>query len=216
MSAEALVGQDRIVVWLTAFRAAVDDNAAYLTELDSAIGDADHGTNLQRGMTAVIGAVQGADFDSIQALLKKVGMTLVSTVGGASGPLYGTFFLRFAGSTAGKSELDVDDLGDALRAGADGVAARGKAQAGDKTMLDAWLPACAAYDAARQQGLPAALEAAATAAAAGRDATLPLVARKGRASYLGERSAGHLDPGAASTALLIEAAAATLPAQAEA
>jgi dihydroxyacetone kinase-like protein len=143
-------------------------------------------------------------------LFKKVGMTLVSTVGGASGPLYGTFFLRFGGALQGVDEASAIELGAALRAGFEGIVSRGKAEAGDKTMVDAWGPALEAYDGAASQGLESALKAAAAAAAKGRDDTIPLVARKGRASYLGERSAGHQDPGATSTTMLLESAAATL------
>jgi dihydroxyacetone kinase phosphoprotein-dependent L subunit len=171
---------------------------------------------MDRGMTAVA-ALDPAAFTDAAAYLKKAGMTLVSTVGGASGPLYGTFFLRFAAALeqpavdAGEQGADLAAVvGAALRAGVEGVVARGKAAPGDKTMLDALLPAVDAYDAAAGQGLDAALSAAAAAAADGRAATIPLVALKGRASYLGERSAGHQDPGATSAALLMAAAAATL------
>ena len=148
----------------------------------------------------------GGTPETVDELLKTVGMTLVSSVGGASGPLYGTFFLR-AGMTAGAvTELDGPAFAAALRAGLDGVIARGKAEVGDKTMLDAMVPAVDAFDAALAAGgSPAeSARAAEEAASAGRDATEPLVARKGRASYLGDRSAGHLDPGAASTAILFE------------
>ena len=143
-------------------------------------------------------------------LFKSVGMTLVTSVGGASGPLYGTFFLRMGMNAGAVQELDAVAFGAALRAGLDGVVARGKAEAGDKTMYDAMAPAIDAWDATAGDGLAAASLAAFAAAQAGRDATIPLVARKGRASYLGERSAGHLDPGATSTALLFEALADTL------
>jgi phosphoenolpyruvate---glycerone phosphotransferase subunit DhaL len=196
--------------WLRQFAATVHDNAALLTELDSAIGDADHGSNMDRGLKAVVAALDAAEFESADALFKKVGMTLVSTVGGASGPLYGTFFLRLGSSLQGADEVSAPALGAALRAGVDGIVARGKAAVGDKTMVDAWVPALAAYDAAADDGVGAALSAAAAAAAEGRDSTTPLVARKGRASYLGERSAGHQDPGATSTTMLLESAAATL------
>jgi dihydroxyacetone kinase-like protein len=196
--------------WMRAFASTVHDNAQQLTDLDAAIGDADHGSNLDRGMKAVVAALDAASFDTADALFKKVGMTLVSTVGGASGPLYGTFFLRFGGALQGVSEVSPAELGAALRAGLDGIVARGKAEAGDKTMVDAWRPALDAYDEAVAGGMAAALSAAATAAAKGRDETIPLVARKGRASYLGERSAGHQDPGATSTTMLLESAAATL------
>ena len=204
------VSTDQLVYWLRRFRALVVQNQELLTELDSAIGDADHGSNMARGMNAVAEKLDGAT--QIDALFKSVGMTLVSSVGGASGPLYGTFFLRFGASAGAVAELDAGELSAALRAGLGGVVARGKAEAGDKTMLDAMIPALDAFDAALAAGrdLAAASAEAVTAAAAGRDATAPLVARKGRASYLGDRSAGHIDPGAASTALLFEALAAAL------
>jgi dihydroxyacetone kinase-like protein len=192
--------------WVARFAAAVAEKRDWLTELDSAIGDADHGANMARGMSAVTEKLATGSADTADELLKTVGMTLVSSVGGASGPLYGTFFLR-TGMTAGPvTEIDATALAAALRAGVDGIVARGKAEAGDKTMFDAMSPAVDAFDAAVADGgdLVAASRAAAEAAAQGRDATLPLVARKGRASYLGERSAGHLDPGAASATLLLE------------
>jgi dihydroxyacetone kinase-like protein len=196
--------------WMRGFAATVHDNGQYLTELDAAIGDADHGSNLDRGMKAVVAALDGSSFDAADALFKKVGMTLVSTVGGASGPLYGTFFLRFGSALQGEAEVSATELGAALRAGVEGIIARGKAEAGDKTMVDAWLPALQAYDDAVADGVASALSAAAAAAAKGRDETIPLVARKGRASYLGERSAGHQDPGATSTTMLLESAVASL------
>jgi dihydroxyacetone kinase-like protein len=194
--------------WLRDLASTLHENAAYLTELDSAIGDADHGSNMDRGFAAVVAVIDETEFDSVDELLKKTGMTLVSKVGGASGPLYGTFFLRFGTALTGK-EITATSVGEALRAGVGGVLARGKPELGDKTMYDAWAPALDAYDAAVAGGadLADALQAAADAAAKGRDATIPLVARKGRASYLGERSAGHLDPGATSTTLLLESAA---------
>jgi dihydroxyacetone kinase-like protein len=206
------VGPAALGRWLRSFADAVTDNADMLTTLDSAIGDADHGANMRRGMKAVVAKLDAAPDVSPSTLLKTAGMTLVSTVGGASGPLYGTFFLRMATSAGDREELDGAAFAAALRAGLDGVLARGKAAAGDKTMLDALIPAVDALDAALAggAGLGDALRAAADAADAGRDATTPLVARKGRASYLGERSAGHQDPGATSTALLLTAAASTL------
>lgn len=198
--------------WVSRFGAAMAENREWLTELDSAIGDADHGANMARGMSAVgekLGAGVPATADE---LLKTVGMTLVSSVGGASGPLYGTFFLRMGMTAGAVTELDTAGLAAALRAGLEGIVARGKAEAGDKTMFDAMAPAVDAFDAAIADGqdLPASARKAADAAAAGRDATEPLVARKGRASYLGERSAGHLDPGAASTAILFDTLAAAI------
>ncbi len=199
----------RLQQWMTRFAAVAEQNKAYLTALDSAIGDADHGTNMARGSAAVLAKLEASPPSTMGELGKTAGMTLVSAVGGSAGPLYGTFFLRLGASIGDAAELDAATLAAALRAGVEGIVARGKAEAGDKTMVDAWLPALAAMDAAVASGasLVDALAAARDAAAAGRDATEPLVARKGRASYLGERSAGHIDPGAASTALLLDALA---------
>lgn len=198
--------------WVLRFGTAVTEKRDWLTELDSAIGDADHGANMARGMSAVGEKLSAGTPATIDELLKTVGMTLVSSVGGASGPLYGTFFLRMGMAAGPVAELDGSGLASALRAGLEGIVARGKAEAGDKTMYDAMAPAVDAMDAALAGGssVTEAVKAAADAAAAGRDATLPLVARKGRASYLGERSAGHLDPGAASTAILFETLAETI------
>jgi|ERR1700754_598449 phosphoenolpyruvate---glycerone phosphotransferase subunit DhaL len=197
--------------WIRAFAAAVAENAEMLTRLDSAIGDADHGSNLARGMKAVLAKLDGSPPENPAALLKLTGMTLVSSVGGASGALYGTFFLRMATAAGTADTLDATGFAAALRAGVDGIVARGKAELEDKTMYDALAPAVDALDGALGgEDFPAALRAAADAAAAGRDATTPLQARKGRASYLGERSIGHQDPGATSAALLIAAAADTL------
>ncbi len=195
--------------WLRRFGALVTEHQTELTELDSVIGDADHGANMVRGMNAVVAALDGAEPGGVADLTKSAGMTLVTSVGGASGPLYGTFFLRFGMSAGNAPALDASQLGAALRAGLDGIVARGRAELGDKTMVDALSPAVDAWDeaVARGETVSGTAEAAATAAVAGRDATIPLVARKGRASYLGERSAGHLDPGAASTALLFRALA---------
>lgn len=197
--------------WLREFARRVEEQRERLTELDAAIGDADHGANLHRGLSAVLTALDESVPTDEAALLKKVGMTLVSKVGGASGPLYGTLFLRMATATDGGA-LDAAGFARALRAGSAGVAERGKAALGDKTMLDALLPACDAFEAALDGGgsLDDGLASAAAAAREGRDATIALTARKGRASYLGERSAGHQDPGATSVALLIEAAEAVL------
>ncbi|WP_329482665.1 dihydroxyacetone kinase subunit DhaL [Kribbella sp. NBC_01484] len=206
------MGVDSFVDWLRDAASTLHENAAYLTELDSAIGDADHGANMDRGFQAIVAVLDETSFGSVDELMKKAGMTLVSKVGGASGPLYGTFFLRFGTALAG-AELTPATIGEAFTAGVGGILQRGKPELGDKTMYDAWAPALDAYDAAVAGGsdLAGALTAAAEAAAKGRDATVPLVARKGRASYLGERSAGHQDPGATSTTLLLESAARTLP-----
>jgi phosphoenolpyruvate---glycerone phosphotransferase subunit DhaL len=175
-----------------------------LTRLDSDIGDADHGINMDRGFTAVRAKLDDLDGADLGAIAKQVGMTLISTVGGASGPLYGTLFLRLATAFGDASSVDATGLGAALRAGLEGVVQRGKADPDDKTMVDALAPAVDAYDAKAAAGIGPALTAAAEAAAAGRDRVTPLVARKGRASYLGERSANHQDPGATSTTILIE------------
>jgi len=200
--------------WIDAFAATVAEHQQELTRLDSAIGDADHGANMARGMKAVLSALDSERPQTAGALLKRTGMTLVSTVGGASGPLYGTFFLRMGTAAGEVDSLDAAALGAALRAGVGGIVARGKAELGDKTMYDALAPAVDAYDAAAAGGgsgdIGAALRAASEAADRGRDATVPLQARKGRASYLGERSVGHQDPGATSAALLLGAAAGTL------
>lgn len=182
------------------------DRRDELTQLDSAIGDADHGINMDRGFTAARAKVAdlAADAD-LGVVAKTVGMTLISTVGGASGPLYGTFFLRLASTFGDRPGVEAGDLGVALRTGLEGLVQRGKAELDDKTMIDAISPAVDAYDAAAADGIGPALAAAADAAAAGRDRVTPLVARKGRASYLGERSANHQDPGATSSTILLEA-----------
>jgi dihydroxyacetone kinase-like protein len=198
--------------WIREFARVVTANRDLLTRLDSAIGDADHGANMDRGMTAVVAALDGGMPPSAAALLKQVGMTLVSSVGGASGPLYGTFFLRMASTAGDVDALDGPAFATAMRAGVDGVVQRGKAQAGDKTMFDALAPAVDALDEALAGGarLDEALRMATDAAETGRDATTAMLARKGRASYLGERSVGHQDPGATSAALLVAAAATAL------
>lgn len=199
--------------WIRAFQAEIADHRDRLTDLDSAIGDADHGTNMDRGMRAVVAKLDTIDAGAdLEALLKAVGMTLVSTVGGASGPLYGTLFLRMGSAAAGRSELDTAGWASVWEAAVAGVQARGKAEAGDKTMVDALLPAVAAFRAAAGRGAPAAeaWHRAAVAARAGVKATVGMVARKGRASYLGERSAGHQDPGATSSYLLVECGAEVL------
>jgi phosphoenolpyruvate---glycerone phosphotransferase subunit DhaL len=182
------------------------DQRDELTRLDSAIGDADHGINMDRGFTAARAKVAelAAEAD-LGAVAKTVGMTLISTVGGASGPLYGTFFLRFGTALGERDEVDAADLGAALRAGLEGLVQRGKAVLDDKTMVDAVTPAIEAYESTAGDGLATALGAAVDAAIAGRDRVTPLVARKGRASYLGERSANHQDPGATSATIMLEA-----------
>lgn len=194
--------------WVRRFAHHVAENRDYLTELDAAIGDADHGSNMDRGMKAAVAALDDSPPATAGALFSKVGMTLVSSVGGASGPLFGTLFLRI-GATLGDAESNsAPQFAAALRAGLGGVVDRGKAGPDDKTMYDALAPAVDALDAALADGadLATSLKHARDAAAAGRDATTPMLARKGRASYLGERSVGHQDPGATTVALLFEAA----------
>jgi phosphoenolpyruvate---glycerone phosphotransferase subunit DhaL len=206
------LGHDDVVRWIRAFGAEVGANKEQLTQLDAAVGDGDHGINMQRGMTAVLVKLDAASEEQdIGALLKTAGMTLVSTVGGAGGPLYGTLFLQMGTAVSGKDELGPDDWAAALEAGIAGVQARGKAEPGDKTMIDALIPGRDALKSALAGGasFEDALRQSADAAEQGMRDTIPLVARKGRASYLGERSAGHQDPGATSSHLLLEAAAET-------
>jgi dihydroxyacetone kinase-like protein len=197
--------------FLETFAARIHAAKQELTELDSAIGDADHGINMDRGMTAILELMPGLQDGDAGTLFKQTGMKLISTVGGASGPLYGTFFLRLGTSFGTATEIGPTELAAGFRAGLEGVIARGKAGLDDKTMVDAMVPAVAALEAGIAD-LPAALNAAAIAAAQGRDRVTPLVARKGRASYLGERSAGHQDPGATSTTILFESLRDALPA----
>ena len=201
------ITNDAIEDWMKRFAAEVAENRAYLTRLDGDIGDGDHGTNMDRGMKKVIERLEAADGDDIGASLKDVGMALVSSVGGAAGPLYGTLFMQMGQSAAGKSELDLAGFTEALDAGVQGVIKRGKAERGDKTMLDALGPALDTLKEAGGDDVAGALSRAADAAREGMEATVPLVARKGRASYLGERSAGHQDPGATSSHLLLKTAA---------
>jgi phosphoenolpyruvate---glycerone phosphotransferase subunit DhaL len=209
---QAVITIKQLAGWLRRFHDLVIKNQVLLTELDSAIGDADHGINMARGMTAVIEKLDTHQTGHINDLFKTTAMALVTSVGGASGPLYGTFFLRFAGAAGPATELDLPALTTALSAGLTGIVERGKAAVGDKTMVDALSPALDAMESVIKNGgeLPAAVAAARDAAIAGRDATVPMVTRKGRASYLAERSAGHMDPGAASMALLLDALAAEL------
>jgi len=202
------VTSEQVRDWIRRFADVVSEHRTELVRLDTAIGDGDHGTNMDRGMKKAVEKLDSTDGGDIGADLKAVGMALVSSVGGAAGPLYGTLFLQMGSASAGKDELDLDGWTAAVEAGVNGVKARGKAEPGDKTMIDAWLPA---LDALREGGdLGEALERSAAAAEEGMKATTPMEARKGRASYLGPRSVGHQDPGATSTYLLLRAAAETL------
>ena len=193
--------------WIELAAADIAEQRDYLVDLDRAIGDGDHGENMDRGFKAAVEALEQAQPGSVAEVLKTVAKTLMSTVGGAAGPLYGTAFLR-ASKAAGDGDLDGAGVAAVIAGALDGIQARGKATTGEKTMVDAWTPALEAARGAAESGSdPAAvLEAAATAAEAGAAATEPLRATKGRASYLGERSIGHLDPGAVSTSLILRAA----------
>ncbi|HRW06162.1 MAG TPA: dihydroxyacetone kinase subunit DhaL [Caldilineaceae bacterium] len=195
----------QIITWLEQSAQVLDENKAYLTELDSPIGDADHGTNIARGFKTMIEKLPTVADKDIGAIFKLMAMTLMSAVGGASGLLYGNFFMKAAAAANGKVELTPTDVVAVFTAGRDGIVQRGRAEFGDKTMIDAWTPALDALQRAVDAGqsLSDALHATATAAEAGMKATIPLQARKGRASYLGERSIGHQDPGATSTYLLL-------------
>jgi dihydroxyacetone kinase-like protein len=195
--------------WLERVADVLHENASYLTQLDSSIGDADHGANMDRGFKAVRDKFPGMASMDISTQLKTVGMTLVSTVGGASGPLYGTAFLRASAAAGGKQDLSSADIVALLEAFLGGIVARGKAQPGEKTMVDALTPALAAAKQALQENLPPKELAtrASQAAEEGMKATIPLLATKGRASYLGERSIGHQDPGATSSWLILRSLA---------
>jgi dihydroxyacetone kinase-like protein len=203
------ISRDAVINWIKAFAVVVAENKDYLTQLDSAIGDADHGVNMHRGMQAAVEKLPGVADKDIGTVLKTVGMTLVSTVGGAGGPLYGTLFMQMGTATSGKLELTLADWTAALEAGVNGVVMRGKANLGDKTMVDALTPAVASLKDAAGRSLDEALRQSEQAAEKGKLDTIPLVAKKGRASYLGERSAGHQDPGATSSHLLLKTAADT-------
>ncbi len=205
------IEQKDVVEWINKYASVIAENRQYLIDLDSAIGDADHGENMNRGFQAVIKKMPEMADKDIGTILKTVGMTLLSTVGGAGGPLYGTVFMQMGMKSAGKMSLTIQDWQDMLDAALAGVVSRGKAVLEDKTMVDALTPALAALKDAVQAGKTnsEALSASASAAEKGMLATIPLVARKGRASYLGERSAGHQDPGATSSYMLLKAAADT-------
>lgn len=202
------IPKSAIVRWLEKSAAVVIENKAYLTQLDSDIGDADHGINMTRGFNKVMEKLPSVADTDIGNILKTTGMTLISSVGGASGPLYGTFYMRCGQATAAKEELNGDDLQRMLQAGIDGILQRGRAQLGDKTMVDAWLPAMEAIKetlASGEDDTTVILQAAVEAAEQGMKNTIPLQAKKGRASYLGERSIGHQDPGATSTHMILNA-----------
>lgn len=198
--------RDEIVRWLQNLAGVLTENKEYLTELDSAIGDADHGINMKRGFDKVMDKLPSVADKDIGSILKTTGMTLISSVGGASGPLYGTFFMRSGMAAAAKEKLTGQDLMELLQAGVEGIIQRGRAQPGDKTMVDAWLPALDALksELAEDGETVAALRSAVSAAEQGMKDTIPMQAKKGRASYLGERSIGHQDPGATSSYLMLK------------
>jgi dihydroxyacetone kinase-like protein len=206
----ASISAEIIEAWLRGCAETYEAHKEELTALDAAIGDGDHGANMARGFSAAPAKLDALPAKDIEVLLRTTAMTLISKVGGASGPLYGTFFLQAALPAHGKSELSLAELCACFDAGLAGVVKLGKAGVGDKTMLDALTPALAALHPKDGDSISAALDRAIAAAREGADATIPLVARKGRASYLGERSAGHKDPGAASSILLLEALAKAL------
>lgn len=205
------VTKNEVLEWIHNYAKVIAENKTYLTELDSAIGDADHGANMDRGFRAALEKLPGVEDQNIEKILMAVAMALLSKVGGAGGPLYSTLFMQMGKSLNAKTEFDLEDWAKALDAATQGVVRLGKASPGDKTMVDALTPAVQALKDASQQGmsLEEGLTKSAKAAEEGMIATIPLVARKGRASYLGERSAGHQDPGATSTFMLLDTAAKT-------
>jgi dihydroxyacetone kinase-like protein len=197
----------QIVRWLEASAQVMAANQAHLTQLDSEIGDADHGINMNRGFGSVLNQLPALTDKDIGTIMKQTGMALISSVGGASGPLYGTFFMRMGAVVDAKEELSSQDLHDMFQSGTAGIVQRGRARIGDKTMVDAWNPAVEALKRAIDDGqdTTSALRLAVAAAQKGMQDTIPLQAKKGRASYLGARSIGHQDPGATSSYLLLKA-----------
>ena len=199
------VTRDQIVQWLERTAVVLKENREYLTDLDRAIGDADHGINMDRGFRKVIEKLPGVADKDIGNILKSVGMTLISSVGGAAGPLYGTFYMRSGMAVPAKEELNNGDLVKMLQAGVDGIQQRGRPNLGDKTMYDTWAPAMEALKSSLSENgdMLKAMQTAVAAGEQGMKDTIPLQARKGRASYLGERSIGHQDPGATSSYLIL-------------
>jgi dihydroxyacetone kinase-like protein len=203
----AVITREQIILWLKRLKEVYEQNRELLTQLDAAIGDADHGINMDRGFKKVAVKLPELENRDIGSILRETGMALIASVGGASGPLYGTFFIKAAEGAAGRESIDVPAFAALLRSGIDALKARGKAQPGDKTMIDALEPAVRVLEkeAGEEKGQKEVFRAAVRAAEQGMKKTIPLVAKKGRASYLGERSAGHQDPGATSSYLMIEA-----------
>ncbi len=204
-----MVSRDNLLAWIEALQQVYAENKQYLTELDAAIGDADHGINMNRGFNAAMAELEKTNPQDITSTLKTVAMALIRTVGGAAGPLYGTFFLRASTVCTGKTELEPADVVALFEAGLDGVLQRGKAELNDKTMVDALTPALNSMKQAVEDGasLGEVLQQGTAAAEEGMKNTIPMLAKKGRASYLGERSIGHQDPGATSSYLMLKTAA---------
>ncbi len=202
-----MVSCSDVKAWLLKLSEIYKENKEYLTELDSAVGDADHGINLERGFSAVKEDLEKKDFTLISDLLKAEAMVLIKTVGGASGPLLGTCFLQMSKTVSSDKIADGRELLNVFKAGLEGIKTRGHAVEGEKTMIDTWAPAVNAMEAAADSSIADILEKAAKAAEKGMESTVDMIATKGRASYLGERSAGHLDPGAVSSCMMIKAAA---------
>jgi phosphoenolpyruvate---glycerone phosphotransferase subunit DhaL len=200
-----VISKAQVIAWLETCAGVLEEKKAYLTELDAAIGDGDHGLNMARGFGKVKEKLPSMADASIGSILNTSGMALISSVGGASGPLYGTFFMRASSAVQALQELEPMDLVKLMEQGIEGVIQRGRAEVGEKTMLDALIPAVKALKAQLEAGvdLATALDACVAAAEAGVQSTIPLVAKKGRASYLGERSVGHQDPGATSSTLIL-------------
>jgi len=202
-----MITNTQILQWFENTADLIDENSSYLTKLDTAIGDADHGNNMKRGFTKVRELLPELEDKDIGAILKTVAMKLISSVGGASGPLYGTFYLQASNKAKGSNELDGNQFGELLQAGLEGIKMRGKASLEDKTIIDALEPAVEAYTNSINDGdsIPDALESAVSAAEKGAEDTIPMIAKKGRASYMGERSKGHKDPGATSMTMILTA-----------
>ena len=202
-----MITRDQIIEWLKRAAEVMKDKSSYLSGLDAAIGDGDHGANMERGFRKVLEKLETAGGKDIAFVLREAGMALVSSVGGASGPLYGTFFITVGSKLTGKMQTSTGDIAAAFRAGADALAQRGHAREADKTIIDALFPAVRTLEDAANSGEPVrdALERAVQSAQRGMERTIEMIARKGRASYLGERSIGHQDPGASSTYLLLKA-----------
>ncbi len=201
------ISKDKLIAWLEKLSVVMKDNRDLLTELDAAIGDADHGINMDRGFGKVLKKLPSVKEKDVGTILKTVGLSLMSSVGGASGPLYGTFFMKAGTALEGKEEINVSGLVTFLEAGTEGILQRGRVKRGDKTMYDVWAPVLDTVEAAVDGGasLKNVLVGAVQAAEKGVEDTIPLQAHKGRASYLGERSIGHRDPGAMSSYLMIRA-----------